>query len=134
MRNFASGGFVAQRFEQVRAGPDEGNAETLTSARQGRIFGEETVAGMNGVDFFLGRERDDCVDIQVRLHGTFALADEIRFVGFETVQAEAIFLRIHRDCPEAEFVCGAENADGDFTAVECEKFLHQRYRLQSDMD
>ena len=122
----AGGGLVAQQFQQLGAGSDEGDAGAFAGARQRGILGEEAVAGMDGVDaLFLG-QGDDALDIQVGFHGAFAFADQVGFVGLEAVQAEAVFLGIDGDGAQAEFVGGAEDADGDFAAIQGEKFFHGR--------
>lgn len=97
----------------------------MAGAREGRVFGEKAVAGMDRVDLFFGGQRDDRVDIEVSLHGTFAAADQVGFVGFEAMQAEAIFLRVDGDGAELELVGGAENADGDLASIEREEFFHE---------
>ncbi len=124
LREAAGGGLVAQQVEQVGRGPDEGDAGALAGAGQGRVLGEEAVARVDGVDaFFLG-ERDDAFDIEVGFHRPFAFADQVGFVGFEAVQGEAVFLGIDGDGAQAEFIGGAEDADGDFAAIQCKKFFH----------
>ena len=57
------------------------------------------------------------VDIEIRLHRRFALADQIRLVGLEAMQREAIFLREHRDGADAEFERGALHANGNLAAI-----------------
>ncbi len=120
----AGGGLVAEEFEQVGAGADEGDAGLGAGAREGGIFGQEAVAGMDGIDaLFLG-QGDDALDIEVGFDRAFAFADEVGFVGLEAVEGEAVFLGIDGDGAQAEFVGGAQNADGDFAAVQREKLLH----------
>ena len=116
--------FVAEHFKKFRRRPDEGDAGLQARAREGRIFGEESVAGMNRVHIFFERQRNDAVDVQIRFDRAFARADQIRFIGFKAMQAEPVFLRINRDRAQAEFVCGAQDADGDLTAIGCQDFLH----------
>jgi hypothetical protein len=58
------------------------------------------------------------------LHGTFAFADQIGFVGLEAMEAETVFLRVDRDGTEAQFIGGAEDADGDFASIERKQFSH----------
>ncbi len=89
---FASGGLVAQCVEKFGVRPHESDARFLAGARKRGVFGEETIAGMNGVYLLLNGEFDDGIDIKVSLHGPFALADKIGFVGLEAMQAEAVFL------------------------------------------
>ena len=79
---------------------------------------------MNRVHALLFGQRHDAFDIEIGLHRSFALADQVGFVGFEAVQREAVFLGIDGDGAQAQFIGGAENADGDFAAIECEEFFH----------
>jgi hypothetical protein len=79
---------------------------------------------MDGIDIFLHGELDDAVDIEVSLDGAFALSDEIGFIGFETVQTEAIFLGVNGDGAKAELVGRAQDADSNFTTIESEQFSH----------
>ena len=108
---------IAQQIEQIRARPDERNARGLARARQRRIFREKTVAGMDRVDAPLLRQRHDSIDVEIRLHGPLALADQISFVGLEPMQAEAVFVRKHGDRANLQFIGGAEDANGDFAAI-----------------
>ncbi len=50
LREFPRSRLIAQQVQQIRAGADEGDAHDFAGARQRRIFGKKTVAGMNGVD------------------------------------------------------------------------------------
>ena len=124
LRQAARGGLVAEQFQQVAPGADEGDAGALAGARQCGILGEEAVAGMDGVDALLLGQRDDAFDVEVGFDRAFALADQVGLVGLEAVQGEAVFLRVDGDGAQAEFVGGAQDADGDFAAVQCEEFLH----------
>jgi hypothetical protein len=97
--------FVAEQFEQFRAGTDEGDAGPFAGARQSRILRQETVARMDGVYAFLARQGDDAVDV------------EAGFIGLEAVQGEAVFLRVNGDGAQTQFAGGAQDADGNFAAV-----------------
>ena len=77
------------------------------------------------------RQGDDALDIEIGLDRAFALADQVGFVGLEAVQGEAVFLGIDGDGAQAEFVGRAQNADGDFAAIQSEKFLHLEVRRVS---
>ena len=71
-------------------------------------------------------QRDDAFDVQVGFHRALALADQVGFVGLEAVQGEAVFLRIDGDGAQAQFVGRAQDADGDFAAIQGKKFFHGR--------
>jgi hypothetical protein len=59
-------------------------------------------------------------DIQIGFHWSLALADQVRFVGLEAMQREAVFLRVDRNRAQPQFIGCTQNADGDFAAIECE--------------
>ena len=72
---------------------------------------------MDRVHAFFLRQRHDAVHIQVGFHRSFAFADQIRFIGLEAMQCEAVFLRIDGDGAQTEFVGGAQYADGNLAAI-----------------
>jgi hypothetical protein len=119
----AGGGFVAHHFEEFGARADEDEAGLLASAGKVRVFREETVTGVNGVDaLFLG-DADDALDVEVGGDGAFAVADLVGFIGFVTVDAQAVFLREDGDGAEIQLGARAKDADGDFAAVRGHQFL-----------
>src|SRR4029077_13744892 len=108
---------VAQQVEQVRAGADESNSRRGAGSGQRGIFREKTVARVDGVDAALFRERHDPVDVEIGLDRSLALANEIRFVSLEAMQAEAILVGIYGGSPDLQLVGGAKNTDRDFAAI-----------------
>jgi hypothetical protein len=120
----ARGGFVAEEFEKFRGRSNESDAGLGTSAGKRRIFSEEAVAGMDGVHIVGLGDAEDAGNVEIGFDGSFAGADAIGFVRFEAVKGEAVFLGIDGDGAEAEFVGGAENADGDFATVGGEEFAN----------
>ena len=72
---------------------------------------------MDRVDLVLLGQRDDVVDVQVRLQRLARLADRIRFVRLEAVEGVAILVRVHRDRANAQLVGAAKHADGDLAAI-----------------
>jgi hypothetical protein len=79
---------------------------------------------VDGVDFPLLGKRDDSLDIEVGRNGPLVLADQIGFVGLESVQAKAVFLGLDALGAQPELGGGAHDADRDFSAVGGKKFLH----------
>ena len=111
------GGLVTHHVEQLRARAHEGDARLGAGAGEGRVLAQEPVAGMDGVDpLGLGR-RHDALDVQIRGHRALALADQVRFIGLEAVDAEAVLLRVDGHGAQVQFGRGAEDADGDLGAV-----------------
>ncbi len=74
---------------------------------------------MDGLHTLLARQGNDAFHVEVRLHRALALADQVSFVGFEAVQGEAVLLRINGNRAYAQFVGGAQDADGNFAAIQC---------------
>ena len=64
---------VAEHVEVRRRRADELDARLLARPRERRALGEEAVAGMNGVDALLLRDRDERLDVQVRADRLAAL-------------------------------------------------------------
>ena len=122
--NLPRRGLIAEQFEQLGAGPDEGDAGLLAGARQRRILGQESIARMDGIDALFARQSHDALHVEIGFHRTLALADQVGFVGFEAVQGQAVFLRIDGDRAQAQLVGGAQNADGDFAAIERQQLSH----------
>jgi hypothetical protein len=78
---------------------------------------------MDGVHAFFARQRDDAIHVEIGFHRTLALADQVGFIGLEAVQGEPVFLRVDGDGAQAEFIGRAQDADGDFAAIECQQLV-----------
>ena len=78
---------------------------------------------MDRVDALFRRERDDAFHVQVGLHGTLPLSDQVRFVRLEPVQAEPVFLRIDCDRAQTQFGRRAKDTDGDLAAIQGQQFF-----------
>ena len=107
LREAPRGGFVAQQVEQVRRGSDENDARAFAGAGQRRVLGKKSVPRVNRVHTLLFCQRDNAFDVQVGFYRTFALTDEVGFVGLEAVQREAVFFGINGDGAQAQFIGGA---------------------------
>ena len=109
--------FVAEQFEQLRAGTDEGDTCPFAGARQSWVFRQETVAWMDGVHTFFARQSDDAVDVEVGFDRPFAIADQVGFIGLEAVQGETVFLRVDGYGAQTQFIGGTKDADGNLATV-----------------
>src|SRR5208282_5855165 len=78
---------------------------------------------MNRVGAFLLGGSDDSLDIEVGFDRAFPFANQVGLVRLETVQAKPILFRVNSDGTQAEFVRGAEDANGDLTAVCSQQLL-----------
>lgn len=79
---------------------------------------------MNRIHTLFRRHGDHPIDFQVRLHRSFAFADQIRLIGLEAMQAQPVFLRKDSHRTQSQFVGRSEDADGDFPAIQCQQFPH----------
>src|SRR6185295_2639529 len=109
-RELARGDLVAEEFEHLGRRSDEGDARVTAGPREVRILGEESVAGMDGVDLDALGQVDDAVDVEIRGDRALALADLVGLVGLEAVEAEAVFPRVNRDRLHAELGGRPEDA------------------------
>ena len=115
--NFAGRDLVAQLLQNLRRRPAKDDAGLLARPGQIGIFRQEPVARMNRIDAVLLGDGDDAGDVEVSPDRFAGLADQIGFVGFESVQRVAIFVRIDGYGADAQFMGSAEDADRDFTTV-----------------
>ena len=80
------------------------------------VLGQESVAGMDGVDVgHLGR-RDDPGDVQVRLGGR-PRADADRPVRQVQVPRAPVRLRVDRDRLDPHLLAGSDDPQGDLAAI-----------------
>ena len=86
---------------------------------------------MDGVDpLGLGRGHD-ALDVEVGGDRTLALTDQVRFIGLEAVQAEAVFLRVDGDGAQVQFGRGAEDAHRDLGTVGRQELPKRAHRLRN---
>ena len=108
---------VAHLGQDLGAGADEGDAGVLTGLGELGVFGEEPVAGVDGVHVPALGQVNDARDVQIGSQGGFALTDAVGLVGPGTEQGEGILVGVHGHGAEAQVVTGAEDADGDLSTV-----------------
>ena len=116
----ACSGLVAEQFEGVDGGADEGDAGGLASSGEVGVFGEEAVAGVDGVAAEVGGGGDDLVDVEVG--GCAGASEGVGLVGFSEVGGLGVVFGADGDGGDVEFAGGAENADGNFATVGDEQF------------
>ena len=112
----AAGGFRAERFHGFGGGADENDAGLFASARERGIFGEKTIAGVDGVAVGAAGDVDYFIDAQIAFAGRRG-ADGIGFIGEANVKGGAVGFAENGDGADAEFAAGAEDANGDFAAI-----------------
>src|SRR5262245_51633371 len=79
---------------------------------------------MDCVDALRLCDRDNSGDVQIRLNRSLALANQVRFIRFKPVQRKPVFIGIHRNRAQPEFIRGAEDTNRDFAAVCRQQLLY----------
>ena len=102
-----------------RADPGESGGEDGFS--EGGVFGEEAVAGVNGVRARPGSSGEDGLHAQIAFGGGGG-ADMDGFIRLTYVHRGAVGIGIDGDGFDSEAAAGAEDPDGDFTPVRDEEF------------
>ena len=115
--DFASRDLVTQLVQCLNLRSDKHDPGVSARLREVRILGQKSVTRMNRVDLVLLRQRDDGVNIEVRLNRLARFADFIRLIRLEPVQCMAVFVRIDRHGANSQFMGAAENSDGNLAAV-----------------
>ena len=95
----------------------------MAGAGEMGVFGEKTVAGMDHVHPAIEGQPDNALNVEISPDRAFAAAHDVSLVGLESVDGEAVFLRVDRNGPHMELVGGPENTDGDLAAVGHEQGL-----------
>ena len=108
---------VAHFGEDGAGRADELDAGLLAGAGEGGVFGEEAVAGVDGVYAALFGEGDYLVDGEVGAQGAEVFADEVGLVGLGAEEVHHILFGVDGEGADVEVVAGAEDADGDLAAV-----------------
>ena len=98
-----------------RADPHESPA-SLARAREGRVLGEEAVAGMDRLRAGPSRGVENPFLVQIALGGR-AGADQVRLVGIGHVRRIPVDVRIDGDRADAELAQRPEDADRDLAPV-----------------
>ena len=118
----AADGLVFQGVHGARTRADETDVAAFANVGEMGVFGKKTVAGMDGIHIGDFRRADDAVDAQVTfVAGGFADADG--FVGQLDVHGICVRLRIDGHGADIQFLAGADDADGNFSAVGYQNFF-----------
>ena len=108
---------VAHLRDGLAPGSDEDDAFFFASSREVCVFGEESVAGVDGLHAVLLGRLDDSLVPEVGPHGGLARVDAVGLVGFVPVRGESVRFAEDGDGAHAELGAGAEGADRDLAAV-----------------
>ncbi len=126
LRGGDGGDLVAGHLQHVRGRPDERDPGLLAGGGQVGVLGQEAVARVDRVRAALLGDPDDLRDVEVGPHGRTPLADEVRLVRLDPVDAVAVLPGEHRDRAGAQLGGGPEGADGDLASVGDQDLLEQR--------
>lgn len=119
---FAADGFVFKGVHSGGAGADETDFATFANFGEVGVFGEESVARMDGVDVSNFGGADEAVDSEIAFERG-RLADANGFVGHLGVHGVSIRLGIDGNGANVEFPAGSNDAHGNFAAVGDQNFL-----------
>ena len=107
---------VAHQLHVFGRGADEGDAARLAGLGEVGVFGEQPVAGVDGVAAGRDGGVEHGVDVDVGL-GDGGRADVGRAVGFADMQGVGVGHGVDGVGLDAESAAGARDARGDFAAV-----------------
>jgi len=106
--------------------PDEGHAQVGDGLGEVGVLREKAVAGVHGVGAALADGIEDRLGIEVTL-GRGLAAEGVRLVGQSHVQGVAVEFGIDGDGGNAHLAGGANDANGDFSAVGDQDFLRHEH-------
>ena len=112
----AGRGLLAHEGDRLAARADEDDPRLLARAREGRVLGEEAVAGVDGVRPARPRGVEHTVDAQVRL-ARGGRPDGQRLVGEPHVQGRPVLFREDGHRANPHLAAGADHAHRDLAAV-----------------
>ena len=116
---------VAHQPDHFRIGSDEPDVARLADFGEIRRFGQEAVAGMDGVGAGDFRGADDGRHVQIAVAAARGTDADV-FVGEADVQRVLVRLRIHGDGLDAQLAARDDDAHRDLAAVGDQNFLKHR--------
>jgi hypothetical protein len=118
----ATDGLVLHRVHRARAWSDEPDVAAFADVGKVSVFGEETVAGMNGIDIRYFGGTDKAIDAQITLiAGGFTDANGL--VGKLDMHGVGILVGINGDSTDVQLFASANNSDCNFSAVGYQDFF-----------
>ncbi len=116
---FSSEGFISHSADRFGRGTDEADVAGLANFGEVGVFGEESVARVNGVNVSNFGGGDDSVDFQITLSaGTWPDTDG--FIGGLDVEGVVICLGVNGEGADAHVFAGTDDAKCDFAPI-CDK-------------
>jgi len=120
----AGAAFVAHRVDGLGGRADKHQPGIRHGAREGGVFREETVAGVNGLRAGFARGLQNALDIQVGV-ARGGWADVNGFIRQAHVQRGAVSVGIDGHAGNAHLAAGADDAHGNFSPVGDQDFCKQ---------
>ncbi|KIR15774.1 hypothetical protein PFLU4_34560 [Pseudomonas fluorescens] len=121
-RQVAGGVLEAEHAQLFWRRTDEGDASGLARLREGGVFREKAVAGMDRGRAAAFSNRQKLVHRQVST-GRRAFAQAVGFIGLQDMQAGGVGLGIHRDAFDLQLTQGPQDAAGDGATVGDQDFF-----------
>ncbi len=109
--------FVAKLAHDLGQRADPADSRVDHSLREVRVFGEEAIARMDGIDLRLPGNAQDIVDIEISRQRLLTFADQVALVSLEAMERKAVFLRIDRHGAHVHLGGRAHHADRDLGTV-----------------
>jgi hypothetical protein len=110
------GELIAHRADDIRAGADKRQPRVGTGLSELRVFRQEPVAGMNGVDAVPPGDLDDPLAAKVGLGRGLAF-ERVGLIRREHVRRPPIGLRVHRHRPQPHLLHRPRNPNGNLSAI-----------------
>ncbi|MCY1397606.1 hypothetical protein D9M71_126150 [compost metagenome] len=120
-------GLVAHAADHFGRGTDELDPALGADIRQLGVFGEETVARVQGVAAGLDRQIHQFARVQVSRQGV--ITDAVSLIGALDVQGVPVGIGVDGHRADAHFGASAHDADGDLTTVGDQDFLDHEFSL-----
>ena len=121
--------FEPMRVHRVGGRADEHDAGLLAGPREGGVFRQEAIAGVDCLGARLARGLEDLLHVQVALRGGTG-AKQVGLAGPPGVRGVAIRLGVNGHAGHAELLQRAHHTDGDLAPVGHEDLAeHEAGRL-----
>ena len=116
-RQIAGLDFVSQTPHRVGQRTDEHDVRRGTGLGELGTLGQESIAGVNGIDAGLGGDANDVGNVEIGFDRPLSIAHQIALVGFRPVQREPILARMDGHGSNTEFGGRPHHANGDLAAI-----------------
>src|SRR3989454_962389 len=130
IRQLARLRLVAHEPDRLGRGPDERDRAGAAHLGERRVFGEESVPGVDRLAVRDRRRRDDRGDVEVG-EARHVGPDADRLVGEPYREGIGIRLRVGDDAADAELAAGADDPQRDLAPVRDEDLMEHLYRARA---